>query len=83
MKYTSQGEHLMTIGTKGYRSDTGYDPEAAPSSAYKTLKRGAEPFNLPAGIALAPSGDIFIADGYGNARVHRFSPDGEASPLMG
>ena len=53
-KYTSQGEHLMTIGIRGYRSDTGYDPEAAPSSAYRTLKRGAEPFNLPAGIALSP-----------------------------
>ena len=77
MKYTPQGELLMTIGTKGYRSDTGFDPSEAPSSAYKTLKRGAEPFNLPAGIALAPSGDIFIADGYANARVHRFSPDGK------
>ena len=27
-------------------------------------------------VALAPNGNIYAADGYGNARVHCFSPDG-------
>jgi DNA-binding beta-propeller fold protein YncE len=32
-----------------------------------------EPFNHPAGVAVDPSnGDVYVADGYGNARVHRF-----------
>ena len=32
----------------------------------------------PADIAVDPdNGDVYIADGYGNARVHRFSADGE------
>jgi len=31
------------------------------------------PFNHPSGVAIAPSGDIFVSDGYGAARVHRFS----------
>ena len=35
-----------------------------------------DPFNHPADIAIAPSGEIFIADGYGNSRVHRFTSDG-------
>lgn len=35
------------------------------------------PFNHPADVAVAPSGDIYIADGYGNSVVHRFSPDGQ------
>jgi DNA-binding beta-propeller fold protein YncE len=35
------------------------------------------PFNLPTDIAVAPSGEIFISDGYGNARVHKFSAGGE------
>lgn len=26
--------------------------------------------------AVAPNGDIYVSDGYGNARVHRFTPDG-------
>ncbi len=35
------------------------------------------PFNHPADIAVAPSGEIFVADGYGNSRVHRFSAEGK------
>jgi DNA-binding beta-propeller fold protein YncE len=36
------------------------------------------PFNRPAHLAVSPkSGDLFVADGYGNARVHRFSPEGK------
>ena len=34
------------------------------------------PFNHPADIVVAPGGDIFVADGYGNSSVHRFSADG-------
>lgn len=35
------------------------------------------PFNHPTGAAIAPNGDIFVADGYGNASIHHFSPEGE------
>jgi sugar lactone lactonase YvrE len=28
-------------------------------------------------VAVGPDGHIFVADGYGNSNVHRFSPDGE------
>ena len=76
LKYTPQGELLMTIGEKGYRSDTGADPADFGSSGYTQVTHGGEPFNMPAGIAVAPSGDIFIADGYANARVHKFGADG-------
>lgn len=34
------------------------------------------PFNHPTGVAVAPNGDILVADGYGNSCVHRFSADG-------
>lgn len=36
-----------------------------------------EPFNLPTDLALGPDGEMYISDGYGNARVHKYSPDGE------
>jgi sugar lactone lactonase YvrE len=40
---------------------------------------GAEgrPFRLPTDIAFASTGEIFVSDGYGNRRVHKFSPEGE------
>jgi streptogramin lyase len=38
--------------------------------------RWRRPFNHPTDVAVAADGRIFVADGYGNARVHRFGPDG-------
>ena len=35
------------------------------------------PFNRPTRAVGSPSGDIFVSDGYGQHRVHRFSSDGE------
>ena len=37
---------------------------------------GHNTFNLPTDIAFAPNGDIYVSDGYGNARIVRFSSDG-------
>jgi peptidylamidoglycolate lyase len=34
-------------------------------------------FNLPADIAFAADGSIYVADGYGNNRIAKFSPDGK------
>jgi sugar lactone lactonase YvrE len=76
LKFTPTGELLMTIGTKGYRSDTGVDPQDFSSKAYQQVTHGGEPFNLPTDIALNPAGEMFITDGYGNARVHKFAADG-------
>src|SRR5712691_10916080 len=70
--FTPTGELLRSIGTRGYRSNTGVSPDENGSSAWKSVTRGGEPFNLPTDIALTPAGDMFIADGYGNARVHKF-----------
>jgi hypothetical protein len=36
------------------------------------VKQAAGPFHRP----ISPAGDVYISDGYGNARVHRFSADG-------
>ena len=32
---------------------------------------------MPTDIAIASSGDLFICDGYGQNRIHRFSPEGD------
>ena len=70
-KFTSEGKHLMTLGMRGRPSDTGNS-----SIDYRTIQRSAPPFNFPTNLAVAPNGDLYVADGYGNARIHQFSPDG-------
>ncbi len=42
-----------------------------------TIKRGGGPFNRPTGVSVASNGDIYISDGYGNARIHHFTPEGK------
>ncbi len=70
-KYTADGKLLATIGPAGAPSETGYVPDD-----FLSVKRGGPPYNLPTSIAIAPSGEIYVTDGYGNSRVHRFSPGG-------
>ncbi len=45
--------------------------------------RWAEPFNHPTSAAFAPDGSLWVADGYGNARVHRFAADGSLALSFG
>jgi DNA-binding beta-propeller fold protein YncE len=71
-KFTTEGELLMSVGTKGLPSDTGVE-----KGNFKTIKRGAGPLNSPSKVTVSPRGEIFVTDGYGNARVHRFSPEGK------
>ena len=68
----------MTMGIMNTPSDTGYDGKTTPSVA-----RAAGPFNRPTNIAVGPNGDYYISDGYGNARVHRFSPTGQLKHSWG
>ena len=72
LKYTSQGNLLMTLGSWDQPSDTGW------SGNYEDpVERAAGPFHRPSDVALDPVGNLYISDGYGNARVHKFSADGE------
>ena len=78
-KYSKDGRLLMTLGNKARPSDSGHrigrDREIFESIA--SITRAAPPFNLPTGVAVSSTGDVFVSDGYGNARVHRFDPEGK------
>jgi len=71
-KCTIDGKVLMTLGTKDQPTDTGYD-----GKDWRTIERSGPPFNRPTNLALSPEGEMFVSDGYGNARVHKFSPEGK------
>lgn len=73
-RYSLDGELQLTIGTPGTPSASHFDPTA--SNKLLTIRAGAGPFNRPAMADVAANGDIFVADGYGNAQVHRFDADG-------
>jgi DNA-binding beta-propeller fold protein YncE len=77
-QFTPEGKLLMTLGVKNTPSDTGYDGKNITS-----IKRGAGPFNRPTNIAVGPKGDLYVSDGYGNARVHQFSPTGQLKRSWG
>ena len=60
-QFTPEGKLLLTIG----------DPDT-PSTL-----QGGKPFNRPTHVAFGPkTGDIYISDGYGNSRVHKYDPKG-------
>jgi DNA-binding beta-propeller fold protein YncE len=71
-RHAPDGRLLATIGPRGTASDSG-----VVGIDYRTIRRGAGPFNLPTNLALGPAGETYVTDGYGNARVHKFSPGGE------
>jgi hypothetical protein len=81
-KYTLDGHLLQTLGTKDRPSDTGYTG-ARGAGCLRTIRWGAGPFNRPTKVAVAPNGDIYVTDGYGNARVHHFSAAGELTASWG
>jgi DNA-binding beta-propeller fold protein YncE len=66
----------MVIGTKDKPSDTGYREVPNLFERISSITKGGEPFNRPTGVALSSTGAIYVADGYANARVHKFSSDG-------
>ncbi len=76
-KFTPEGELLMTLGTKDKPSDTGYREVPDLFERISTIEQGGPPFNRPTGVALSSSGEIYVSDGYANARVHKFSADGK------
>ncbi len=76
-RFSSDGKLLMTMGTKDKPSDTGYVEKPDLLASLDTIKRGGSPFNRPTGVALSLSGDIYVTDGYGNARVHKFNANGK------
>jgi DNA-binding beta-propeller fold protein YncE len=60
-KCTTDGKVLLTLGTSGKPAKS----------------MSGQPFCRCTHLAIHPAtGDLFVSDGYGNASVHKYSPDG-------
>lgn len=61
-QFTLDGKLLMTLGTPG--KGAGF--------------MSGQPFHQPTKVARDPkTGELYISDGYGNARVHKYTSDGK------
>ena len=61
-KRTSHGETIFTLGSPGEPADW----------------QGGGIFNRPTDVAVHPeTGDLFVSDGYGNSRIHKFDHEGK------
>lgn len=66
-KFSPKGQLLMTFGKKGIAGDN----------------TSRDLFNRPAGLTIAPNGDIFVADGYGNSRIVHLDKEGKFIKIIG
>ena len=60
-KCTTEGKVLMELGVPGTA----------------TPYMSGRPFHRCTHTALSPKGEIYVSDGYGNAKIHKYSPDGK------
>jgi DNA-binding beta-propeller fold protein YncE len=60
-QFSADGKLLLTLGEAGKAADA----------------HSGKPFNRPTHVALCPrTGDVYVSDGYGNSRVHKYDPKG-------
>ena len=60
-----------------------YDPYWAFAESISTIQCAAPPFNRPTAVDFNSKGEMFCSDGYGNAAVHKFSPEYELVKTWG
>jgi len=77
LMYTLDGKPIQMLGRHGVHSDTGCERPG------DLVPRAAGPFNYPTELVPDPQGDLYVSDGYRNARVHRFAPDGHLKRSWG
>ncbi|MFD0618530.1 hypothetical protein ACFQZR_13775 [Paenibacillus sp. GCM10027629] len=64
IKTTLEGRTVMTLSAPNHLD------------LYGPGEDGVERKFVPTDVAVAPNGDIYVADGYGQSYIHKFNPDG-------
>ena len=67
MKFSPDGELLMTLGKRGVTGDNA----------------SKDAFNRPNAVAFGKNGEIFVSDGYINSRIVEFTKDGQFVRIIG
>jgi hypothetical protein len=66
-KFGPDGKVVLTLGTKGVTGD-----DTSTTS-----------FNRPNAVGFGPNGDVYVSDGYNNARIVQFTADGKFVRIIG
>jgi hypothetical protein len=66
-KLSADGKIQLTLGKKGVAGDD----------------TSRDAFNEPNGVGFAPSGDVYVSDGYRNSRIVHFTADGKFVRIIG
>ncbi|MDA4122699.1 MAG: 6-bladed beta-propeller, partial [Thaumarchaeota archaeon] len=61
VKHSQGGKPIMELGER----------DVAGAAYY------GQPFNMPTGMAVSSTGEVFVSDGYGNHKIQKFSPNGK------
>lgn len=67
--FDTDGTLRTTLGEANKPADTGFEPGKS------SVQFGGGPFNRVTNACLSSQSELYVADGYGNARVHKFSRD--------
>ena len=70
-KYDINGKMIYRLGDPDNPAETG-----CVHKDYRTVRYSAGPFCYPTGVSITEDGEIYVSDGYGNARIHRFDATG-------
>ena len=73
---TDRDTHLVTRWTTGGKLLQSWGTPDQPGAL-------GQPFNQPTHAYVTPDGDMFVSDGYGQHRVHRFGKDGKLEVSWG
>lgn len=67
--FDTDGTLRHTLGEVDSPANTGFEPGKSP------VQFGGGPFNRVTNACLSSKNELYVSDGYGNARVHKFSED--------
>jgi len=86
LKFNKEGKHRLSLGKRYQKSDTGYTQDMRePAGPFASgggmpvlngVHHAGPPFHHPTDVSVAPTGEIYVSDGYRNSRVHKYAPDG-------